>query len=88
MEVNEYLLNVGPAELAGFMRLTDLVGVPIKINPIFVILVRPRESGGTVVEIHGATDTEEVHVGDSLDSVVDWWSIVAKARLTDPGMHW
>jgi len=79
VEVTDYLLNRGPAELLGFLRLTDLQGIPIKLNPAYVMVARAHEPSGTVLEIHSATGTEEVFVRDSLDAVSDWWAGVAEA---------
>ena len=86
--VAEYLLNIGPSELAGFLRLTDLHGMPIKINPNYVILLRAGELSGSILEIQGAADIEAIPVRDSLESLIDWWSVVARTRLTDPGRGW
>src|SRR5262249_40225176 len=79
IEVTEFLLNRGPAELLGFLRLTDLQGTPIKINPAYVILVQSHEPSGTVLEVYSATGTEQIYVRDSLDAVSDWWAGVAEA---------
>jgi hypothetical protein len=86
--VTEYLLNWGPADLSAFLLVTDLQGVPIKINPAYVILMRAHQPAGTVLEIHSATGKEEIVVRDSLADVTDWWAVVAKRRLLDPGVHW
>ena len=86
--VAEYLLHRGVAELAGFLLVTDLHGLPIKINPAYVILVRSHEPSGTVIEIPSSTGTEEIYVQESLDAVSDWWAEVARSTLMDPGVHW
>jgi hypothetical protein len=86
--VTEYLLQRGTAELAGFLLLTDLHGIPIKINPAYVILLRSRQPSGTVLEVHNSTGMEPIHVQDDFTTVRDWWALVARARLADPGIHW
>ncbi len=88
IEVTQYLLNQGPPDLARFLRLTDLHGKLIKINPAYVILVRSRQPAGTVLEIYSSTGTEEIYAQDSFEDVGDWWAAVARARLSDPGVHW
>lgn len=85
--VKEYLLHRGPPELAGLLLLTNIHGIPIKIHPLYVILVGPLQPGGTMLEIYGATGTEVIHVQQSFDDVTGWWALVASARLTDPGVH-
>ena len=81
VEVIEYLLNRGPAELLGFLRLTELRGIPIKVNPAYVMLARSHEPSGTVLEVHSSTGTDEIYVRDSLDTVSDWWAGVAEAAF-------
>jgi hypothetical protein len=82
IDVIEYLLNRGPAELLGFLRVTDLQGIPIKINPAYVIFARSREPSGTVLEVYSAVGTEEIYVQDDFDTVSDWWAGVAEARFS------
>jgi hypothetical protein len=88
LAVVEYLLNIGPGELTGFLRLTDLHGLPIKVNPNYVVLVRPQSPSGSVLDVHGPAGIAEIPVRDPLDSLLDWWSVVARSRLTDPNRGW
>jgi len=88
IEVTEYLLNRGVDELVEFLLVTDLHGMPIKVNPAYVTLARLHEPSGTVLEVHSSTGTEEIYVRDSLDRVGDWWAAIARTRLMDPGAHW
>jgi hypothetical protein len=87
-EVDEYLLFAGPPGLKGFLHLTDLAGMPIKINPGYVILVRAHQPSGTVLEVHGTAGTDVIVVREDLDSVGNWWAEFARRSLADPGAHW
>jgi hypothetical protein len=85
--VTEYLLHRGPEDLAGFLRLTDFHDVPIKVNPTYVVLFRPHQPSGTVLEVHSAAGTEELCVQESLAEVSEWWAMAARDRLSDPFSH-
>ena len=88
IDVTEYLLNRGPANLAGFLRLTDLHGIPIKINPAYVILARSHPPAGTLLEVYSSTGTEPIYVRDGFPDVTDWWAGVAQTPLVDPSTRW
>ena len=79
--VTEYMLHRGSAGIAGFLLLTDLQGIPIMINPAYVILARSHQPSGTVLEVHSSTGAEYIYVRDSPDTVGDWWAASAGARL-------
>ena len=79
--VTEYVLHRGSAGIAGFLLLTDLQGIPIMINPAYVILARSHQPSGTVLEVLSSTGTEDIYVRDSPDTVGDWWAASAGARL-------
>jgi hypothetical protein len=82
--VTEYLLYRGPADLDAFLRVTDFHERPIKINPTYVILLRPHQPSGTRVGVHGATGMEEIYVRESFSTVSEWWAMAARDRLSDP----
>lgn len=81
IEISEFLLNRGSAALVRFLLLTDLHGLPILINPAYVILARENPPSGTVLEIYSGTGTEDVYVRESLDTLTDWWASSADAHL-------
>lgn len=81
LAVTEYLLHAGFSDREGFLFLTDLQGHPIKINASYVILVRPHQPSGTILEVHSATGTEDIYVRDSFSDVSDWWAESANSHM-------
>jgi len=79
--VTRNLLHRGSAELARFLLLTDLYGMPIMINPAYVTVMRLHGLSSTMLEVCSPTGTEEIQVQDSLETVADWWAEFADARL-------